>query len=141
MSFYFDTSALVPLFVPEPSSERLAALTAALTRRPLLSDFGAGEFASVISRQVRERRYDQAAGRAILAGFDRWSARSAELLDLASADLRRANAIVRRFELKLRFPDALHTAICLERALSVVTRDRALAAAAEQFGLAVELLD
>ena len=44
---------------------------------------------------------------------------------------------VRRFDLKLRAPDALHAAICRRLGMRLVTLDRRLAAAARALGIDV----
>jgi hypothetical protein len=49
---------------------------------------------------------------------------------LATHDCRLANIFVRRFDLRLRVPDALHAAICRRLGMRLVTLDRRLAAAA-----------
>jgi predicted nucleic acid-binding protein len=138
---YFDTSALVPLFVPEPASEVVASLVDLLDRRPVLSDYGAGEFASATSRLVRTGELTERDGRSILSAFDTWLGRAAEVVQIRPADLTGATTIVRRFTLKLRFPDALHISVCLERGFSLVTRDNLMAEAGETLGLAVTLFD
>jgi uncharacterized protein len=60
-----------------------------------------------------------------------------ELADVDAHDCRLANTYVRRFELRLRVPDALHAAICRSLDLQLVTLDRRLAAAARELGIAV----
>ncbi|HEY2621229.1 MAG TPA: PIN domain-containing protein [Acetobacteraceae bacterium] len=49
---------------------------------------------------------------------------------MATHDCRLANIFVRRFDLRLRVPDALHAAICRRLGMRLVTLDRRLAAAA-----------
>jgi hypothetical protein len=56
-----------------------------------------------------------------------------------AADARLAYAYVRRFELRLRAPDALHLAIARHLDVSLVTLDRRMAAAARELGIAVEM--
>ena len=51
-------------------------------------------------------------------------------MDLHDGDVRHAGALVRRFDLKLRAPDALHLAACERLAMTLVTLDRGLAASA-----------
>jgi hypothetical protein len=64
-------------------------------------------------------------------------ARSALYLDVEAANVRLADIFVRRFDLMLRTPDALHTAIYSRLGLTLVTLHRRLANAARALGLAV----
>jgi uncharacterized protein len=72
-----------------------------------------------------------------LADFDAWRTGETENADVDAHDCRLANAYVRRFDLKLRAPDALHAAICRRLGLQLVTLDRRLVAAARELGIAV----
>jgi predicted nucleic acid-binding protein len=54
-----------------------------------------------------------------------------------AADARLVYVYVRRFDLGLRAPDALHLAITRRLDATLVTLDRRLAAAANQLGVAV----
>jgi hypothetical protein len=58
--------------------------------------------------------------------------------DIHPADVRLAVTYVRRFELALRAPDALHLAIARRLDATIVTLDRRLSAAAVELGIAVE---
>jgi uncharacterized protein len=62
-----------------------------------------------------------------LADFDAWRAGKTDNADLGAHDCRLASTYVRRFDLKLRAPDALHAAICCRLELQLVTLDRRLA--------------
>lgn len=80
------------------------------------------------------------------ASRQRASARSgpfqltASCSSLALAVIRLANIFVRRFDLMLRAPDALHAAICRRGDLLLVTLDHRLAAATGELGIQTELL-
>jgi predicted nucleic acid-binding protein len=54
--------------------------------------------------------------------------------------VRLAYAYVRRFDLILRAPDALHIAIARRLDVALVTLDRRLANAAQALGITVEML-
>jgi len=56
-------------------------------------------------------------------------------------DVRLAGAYVRRFDLALRAPDALHIAVARRLDVALVTLDRRMAAAARELGVAVEELN
>jgi len=61
-------------------------------------------------------------------------------VDIQPADARLAYAYVRRFDLMLRTPDALHLAIAARFDASIVTLDRRMERAARELGITVELL-
>ena len=61
-------------------------------------------------------------------------------VDIAATDARLAYIYVRRFDLGLRAPDALHLAIARRLDATLVTLDRRLAAAAGELGIAVDEL-
>lgn len=76
----------------------------------LVSDFAAAEVAAALSRLVRMGLLAHADATERLADFDVWRAAMGTPADIHAADARLANAYVRRFELLLRAPDALHKA-------------------------------
>jgi hypothetical protein len=137
VSAYLDASVLLPTIVEERASSSVDDFLLASIELWFVSDFAVAEVASGLSRLVRMDRLDalDAAGR--LEDFDIWRAAKTSTVDLAAADCRLANAYVRRFDLALRAPDALHVAICRRLDLALVTLDRRLAAAAEALGVSV----
>ena len=58
--------------------------------------------------------------------------------EIHAADIRLADAYVRRFDLGLRASDAMHLAIAWRLDGSLLTLDRRLAAAARELGVASE---
>jgi hypothetical protein len=62
-----------------------------------------------------------------------------EPIDIQPSDARLANTYVRRFDLLLRAPDALHAAICRRLDLTLVTLDQRLAKAAREVGIEVNV--
>ena len=140
MSAYLDASALLPTLVAEPGSQAVDAFMAAGTEPPTVSEFAAAEVASALSRLVRTGRLAEADAAGRLADFDAWRAAATDNVELTAADVRLASLYVRRFDLMLRTPDALHAAICRRADLELVTLDRRLAAAAAALGVKVRLL-
>jgi uncharacterized protein len=140
VSFYFDASAILPMFVAEASSGAVAAFAAAVEESLVVGEFAAAETASGLSRLVRMGDLTLEAAGARLADFDAWRAAFCAELDLEASDVRSAAGFVRRFELGLRAPDALHLAACRRGDHVLVTLDRRLAAAAEALGVRVEWL-
>jgi predicted nucleic acid-binding protein len=133
---YLDASVIVPYFIDETHSPGVSHFIDSLTAPPVLSDFAIGEFASAVARRVRMASLTAANARIMLADFDRWSAETTRPMAIVSADIADATALVRRFDLKLRLPDAIHLAACGRRALALATLDDLLADAAHALGVA-----
>ena len=137
MNVYFDASALVPMYVPEISSPVVHAFADAVTEKIYISYLAAGELSSAISRRVRMGELTAEIARERLALFDEWTASDTISLPLDTADIRRAIIMVRRFDLKLLMPDAIHAALCARYELRLVTLDERLAEAARELGVEV----
>ena len=90
----------------------------------MVSDFAASEVASAISRLVRTRLVTVPGAELLLARFDQWVTVNATPMTTTSADIAVAVKLVRRFELKLRTPDALHLVLARRSGAGLVTRDR-----------------
>ena len=103
----------------------------------MVSDFAASEVASAISRLVKTELVTAPAAELLLARFDRWTVTNATAVTTTSTDIGEAAKLVRRFELKLRTPDALHLVLARRNGAGLVTRDRQMARAAEMLGLSV----
>jgi predicted nucleic acid-binding protein len=140
VSAYLDASTLVPTLVEEDATGFVQEYLRGGGPDRVVSDFAAAEVASAISRLVRMRFLDGAEASARLADFDAWRAATSAAADVHAADARLAYAYVRRFDLRLRAPDAMHLAIAYRLGATIVTLDRRLANAAGQLGIAVELL-
>jgi len=136
---YLDASVLLPTLVAEQTSAAVDEFLRASDDVLTVSDFAAAEVASALSRLVRTDRLNAAAAAARLADFDAWRAGATENPDVDAHDCRLANTYVRRFDLKLRAPDALHAAICRRLGLMLVTLDRRLANAARELGIDVHV--
>ncbi len=101
---------------------------------PALSDFTAAEFAASVSRHVRMSALTSQQGEAVLAKFDEWALRSTTRRLTGPADVAASERLVRRFELKLQAPDALHIAIALADDATLVTFDERQADAMRLLG-------
>ena len=138
MSTYPDASVLLPTLIAEPTTEAVYDCLGADGRELLISDFAAAEVASALSRLVRMALLTDADASARLADFDAWRAAMSSPVDIAVSDTRLAYIFVRRFDLGLRAPDALHLAIARRLDATLVTLDRRLATAARELGITVE---
>jgi len=134
VSVYLDASALAPIFLDDPFSDRVEGF---LNGEPdvVVSDFAAAEFASVVSRQARMRLISEAEARSAFTAFDAWAASTAGRATTEASDVRRAEAFVRRLDLGLRAPDAIHIAIALRLGADLLTFDLRMADAARLLGL------
>ena len=135
MSAYLDASALVATLVREPGSVAIDAFLEQYDGTIGVSDLAAAEVASALSRLVRTRLIAQEDAEARLSDFDTWRSIRTETIDIEPSDARLANTYVRRFDLMLRAPDALHAAICRRLDLTLVTLDQRLAKAARELGI------
>lgn len=139
MSLYLDASVLVALFVIDPASASAAAFLASRPAVILVSDFGAAEFSSALARRVRMRDLAREDGLLALEHFDTWMTRAAGRQEITTADIGAADQILRRLDVNLRTPDALHVAIARRLDATLVTFDRGMAAAARALGMAVAM--
>lgn len=140
MRFYLDTSAIVSIFIEEARTISVVGLVRSLTEKVLISDLGIGEFSAAVSTAFRTERQSQAEAMEALADFDGWSLERAQALLVARDDIATATGLVRRFELKLLFPDALHLAVCARADAHLITGDHRQAKAADALGIPVTLV-
>jgi len=140
LSVYFDASVLLPTLIKEPASAAVDAYVLAGGQEFLVSDFAAAEVASGLSRLVRMRLLEAATAVARLDDFDAWRATATSPVDVHAVDVRLGYIYVRRFDLMLRAPDALHLAIARRLDATLVTLDRRLARAAKELGIMFEAL-
>lgn len=139
MSLYLDASVLVALFLIDPASARAAAFLASHPAIILVSDFGAAEFSSALARRVRMRDLTREDGLLALEHFDTWMSRAAGRREITTADIGAADQMLRRLDVNLRTPDALHIAMTRRLEATLVTFDCGMAAAAGALGVAVAI--
>ena len=113
MTIYLDASVLIAVLAEEPASAAVRRFLRTHREDRLISDFAAAEVVSAISRLLRMRLLTEEEGSTRLADFDAWRAAASSAADMHAADARLAYAYVRRFDLRLRAPDALHLAIAV----------------------------
>ena len=140
MSFYLDASVIVSTMVDEVSSVVVERFLKRAADPLIVGDFAAMEVASAMSRLVRMKSLAAEAAVIRLGEFDAWRAAKTSSLDFQPADLRLSGVFVRRFDLGLRAPDALHAAVCQRGGHTLVTLDTRLAASAEALGVRVDCL-
>ena len=137
MSAYLDASVLTATVIDEPATYTVRAFLIASTQELLVGDFAAAEVASAVSRLVRMREVTAEDASSRIDDFEIWRAATSSPVEVHAADARLAYAYVRRFDLRLRAPDALHLAIARRLDATLVTLDRRLANAARELGVSV----
>lgn len=137
MRLYLDANVVLALFLEDGLSARADDLLAREAGTVVLSDLARAEFASVVARHVRTKRLTRPEGLNALQRFDEWADERPLRAEVTSADMRAAIAALRRFDLALRSPDALHIAIAARLDATLATFDRQMSAAARALGVAV----
>lgn len=133
MSAYLDASLVVSLFLIDANSVRARALLGA-EPAPVLSDWCAVEVSGVIARQMRIGALSSQDTQTAYRNFDRWRVTVARE-DTMAADVDATMRLVRRADLNLRGPDALHLVIASRLGAKLLTFDARLAAAAKAVGV------
>lgn len=136
---YLDASVLLPTIVDEPGSAAVDRFFRNQSSQLQVSDFAAAEVSSALSRLIRMGQLDREDVGERLSDFDAWRAMATVTPEMTGSDVRLASVYVRRFDLMLRTPDALHAAICRRLGMMLVTLDRRLATAAEALGISVQV--
>lgn len=134
MRVYLDASVIVALLTNDPLTSRAEALLRASTPILVLSDFAAAEFASAIARRVRMGEVTAAEAHAAFSTLDAWAARVMDRIETTAADVKGAEAFLRRLDLTLRTPDALNIAIAQRVGAHLATFDTKMAASARALG-------
>jgi uncharacterized protein len=132
---YLDASAIVPLFVAELRSAEANARI--LGQELAASPLSFAETSSAISRRVRMMEISIIDAQNAFRTVDAWSANAVTSVELTEADFAAATQLIRRFDLALRTPDALHIAIAARIGAKLATFDAKLAAAAKALGVEI----
>jgi predicted nucleic acid-binding protein len=136
---YFDTSAFVPLFVDEPTSEAVSELWK-VAERIVSSRLVYAEARAALAQAERLARLDRRQLRTAVHALDTVMGD----VDLVEADdivVRRAGALAEQH--RLRGYDAVHLAsaeLVADRSLVLAAGDKKLVAAAAEIGLATAVL-
>jgi predicted nucleic acid-binding protein len=137
---YVDTSVLAAYYCPEPLSVVAERTVRSLTS-PAISELTLVEFASAISRKVREKTLSRESAARVIVQFEaHLEGGYYEILSVKARDYRLAKSWLGQFQGTLRTLDALHLAVVEAANVLIVTADRRLAAEARNLGLPVKLL-
>ena len=136
---YFDTSFLVPLILPEETSDPIAKFFADLAGENLaVSHWTRVEFSSLLAREVRMGGLSADAAREADARFETMVEESFAVLLPNGEDFYLAKEYLGRFETRLRAGDALHLAIARNRrAEAIYSLDKVLLEAGKILGVPV----
>lgn len=138
---YLDTSAAVPMFVPEPASPAIEAWFESCADPLVSSDWIVTEFSSALSIKVRKGEISAKQVQAAWKDFDAFCKSGLRLLPVSRKAFTEAAGIVRNAASGLRSGDALHLAMALEVGASgIATADETLAKNAKANGLVVSQL-
>lgn len=133
---YLDTSAAVPLFVPEPASERIATWFAACADPVVAADWIVPEFASALALKARRGEITTEDARVLWSEFERFRGAGLRLIPVTRMAFADAARMVCEAASGLRAGDSLHLAVALEvGATHLATVDATLAANAKRRGL------
>ena len=140
MSAYLDTSVLVSLLANDVFSARADTF---FRRRPsvlFVSDFCCTEFSAVVGKQVRTKSLTSRRAQALFADLDNFRRRIGIEIETLADDVRTAESFLRRLDLSLRAPDAIHIAIAQRANAELATFDDGMADSARALGISVVAL-
>lgn len=134
---YVDTSCLLPLFLREPSSERLLDWLELSPDTPrAISDWTRTEFVGAVGMKVRDQSADAAEAHRALDRFDKSVPVHWTVWPVQAAEFAEAGNLLARFDLGLRAGDALHLSIALNRGVQqLASLDKGMIRAARTLGL------
>ncbi len=134
MSIYLDASVIVSLFVNDAFQQRADAAFRSRPDSIVVSNFAAAEFASSIARRVRMQEMTASQARDAFADLDRWVVSDVQWVDASPFDITTATNYMRRLDLPLRAPDAIHIAMTLRLGAELATFDARMAECARALG-------
>lgn len=134
---YLATGVLLALLTADPLAQRPDRMLRREMPVLVVSDWAAAEFASAVARRVGMGQLGVEQAHALFPAFDGWGNGCADRVELAPTDLAVASALLRRLDLALRTPDAVHVAMAQRVDATLATFDAKLADAARRTGLAV----
>lgn len=137
---YLDTSALVALLTPEPSSARVIQWFAGETRPLFSADWCLAELASALAAKQRAKQLRAAQLRKAQQAFETLTAGGLRLLAVSREAHRQAAILCLQADSRLRAGDALHLAVALEAKIPwLAGLDSSMNASAQQLGMKLVL--
>ncbi len=132
---YLDASAIVAIVANEPTKGGVEAILAHQNSLPVISDLCHSEASAAVTRLFRIGRIDQSRLAQVLFRLDDWALVTGDRRAIASTDIDAATALVRRRDVVLRTPDAIHIAAAHRLGATLLTLDRGMAKAAAALGV------
>lgn len=132
---YLDASVIVAIVANEPTRSNVEAALAQQDSVPVVSDLCHSEASAAIMRLHRIGRIDQEALHQMLFRLDDWALVTGDRRTITSTDVDAATTLVRRHDLALRAPDAIHIAAAHRLGTTLLTLDKAMARAAAALGV------
>lgn len=136
MLLYLDASVLVAVMDDEPTRPLFDALLTDGSATFMVSDFAVAETSAALMALWRARRQSALSNQAELERLDQWAGDFTDRVHVASPDIEYAMRQVRRYDLVLRAPDAIHIATADRLGATLLTLDRGMARAAAILGVA-----
>jgi uncharacterized protein len=134
LSIYLDASVLVSLFIDDTFAARADKALRAAGTVAVISDYAATEFASSIARNFRMKLLTKSQANDVFSDFDSWSQSAVDIVEMDTSDVRSAETMLRRLDLTLRAPDAIHIAISQRIGARLATFDKKMADCARVLG-------
>lgn len=138
MTVYLDASVLVALFTVDRFTAEAEAVLLGEAEPVIVSDLAVAEFSAVVGRRVRTGQLSADDALAAFLAVDAWAAESGRLVLSHHGDVAAATQFIRRLELKLRTPDALHIAMARRLGAKLCTFDVPMAQAAADLGVTMK---
>ena len=135
MSLYLDASAVMAVVAEEDANALVDPVIRNAGTSVLLSEFCLAECSAAVSKLAHMRIRTIGEADLLLDRLDRWAAALSNRTAIENSDVTQATGLVRRHELKLRAPDAIHIAAAHRLGATLVTLDRGMARAATALGL------
>jgi predicted nucleic acid-binding protein len=135
---YFDTSALVPVFIREPKSGAVIAWLESSGERLAISEWSLVEFASAAAIKVRTGQTPASVARQAMARVQEFAQKHCTVAVPGREEFRRAAELAADQAPKLRAGDALHLSIAASlRARGIFCLDDAMIETAKSLGMNV----
>lgn len=132
---YLDASVIVAIVANEPTRSDVEAVLAQQNSVPVISDLCHSEASTAVMRLFRIGRIGQGLLGQMLFRLDDWALVTGDRRAIASTDVDVATALVRRHDLLLRTPDAIHIAAADRLGATLLTLDKGMARAAAALGV------
>ncbi|MBI4356522.1 MAG: type II toxin-antitoxin system VapC family toxin [Gammaproteobacteria bacterium] len=138
MSYYLDTSIIIPFYCPEPLSRKVEKILVGI-KNPVISPLVEVEYCSAVARKMRMKEITNDSAHALINVFRAHVEKQYYCLKLLEQPhYTQAREWIASFATSLRTLDALHLAVCYTENLICLTIDKILAKSAGELRVKVE---